>query len=73
MCQPPPTPPRSGSGHWSCTAGSTENDNSKKNQESVDHHSRFITRCCSRGEGEIEKVFVLDSHCFIRKIEDFVG
>ena len=27
----------------------------------------------SRGEGKIEKVFVLDSHCFIRKIEDFVG
>ena len=26
-----------------------------------------------RGEGKIEKVFVLDVHCFIRKIEDFVG
>ena len=27
----------------------------------------------SRGEGNIEKVFVLDVHCFIMKIEDFVG
>ena len=26
-----------------------------------------------RGEGKIEKVFVLDVHCFIMRIEDFVG
>ena len=33
----------------------------------------IITLQDIRGEGEIEKVFVLDVHCFIRKIEDFVG
>ena len=31
------------------------------------------TICFIRGEGKIEKVFVLDFHRFIRKIEDFVG
>ena len=29
--------------------------------------------CCIRGEFKIEKVFVLDSHGFIRQKEDFVG
>ena len=35
--------------------------------------SLIIIPSPNRGEVKIEKVFVLDFHCFIRKIEDFVG
>ena len=35
-------------------------------------HVSIYSACNSRGEGEIEKVFVLDAHGFIRQKEVFV-
>ena len=32
----------------------------------------IISYYISRGEGQIEKVFVLDAHCFIRQKEEYV-